>query len=241
MSVDPSTEINLSPPPELSVPLWRSLARNLRERIHPEPQPPLEITARPAHVGMLVGDMLSVPWYRTVFTSIGDAIAPDTLPPLELQSSPVDVGELISDEIQRGWWTSLVRNLADRVAPEKLPPLYLSSKPVAPKVSSDYLVVPRWSELIEAPVIISRVEARPQPAIRVRPPEFATLDAPARLTSTARLTTPDVVTRSSPFAQEIAKAQRELRWSHWREACWISGAAIQVAVMLAWFFMRQVA
>ena len=239
MSVDPSAEIDLSPPPEVSIPLWRSLARNLRERFHPDPQPPLAITAKPAHVGMLVGDMLSVPWYRTVFTSIGDAIAPDTLPPLELQSQPVDVGELISDELQRGWWRSLVRNMADRVAPEKLPPLYVSSAPIDPKGDSQYLMVPRWSALIEGPVIVPRAQAWPEPVIMVRPPEFATLDAPARLTPTARLSSPDVVAQSSPFADEIARARRELRWSRCRERCWISAAALQVAFMLAWYIMKK--
>lgn len=224
--VDPS-EINFLPPPELSIPLWRSLGRNLRERFYPAPQPPLEITSRPAQVGMLVGDILNLPWYRTVFTSIGDVIAPETLPPLELDSHAVDVGELISDQIQHGWWTSLLRNLADSVAPERLPPLHLSSVPIKPEASSQYLMVPRWSSLIEAP----RIAARERAMAASPTPRWMYLVTPAQLTS------PEVATRFGPDTEEIAKTKRALRHARLREACWMSAAAIQIAFLFAWFLL----
>jgi hypothetical protein len=228
MSHDDSSEINLLPPPELTIPLWRSLARNLRERFYPAPQPPLEITARPAQVGMLVGDILNLPWYRTVFNSIGDVIAPETLPPLELDSHAVDVGELISDQIQHGWWTSLLRNLVDNVAPEKLPPLHLSSAPIKPDASSQYLMVPRWSSLIEAPSA-----AREQATAASSTPRLMHLITPAQLSS------PEVVTRSRPDTEEIARTQRALRRARLREACWMSAAAIQIAFLFAWWIVGK--
>src|SRR5205085_3648073 len=91
--------INLLPPPSLTRPLWKSLLSNVRDTIAPEKLPPLEITARPVNVGLLLGDRLSLPWFRTVFTNVGDVISPETLPPLELESNPVDVGELITDQL----------------------------------------------------------------------------------------------------------------------------------------------
>jgi hypothetical protein len=224
-----SREFNILPPPELTIPLWRSLARNLRERFYPAPQPPLEITARPAQVGMLVGDILDLPWYRTVFTSIGDVIAPETQPPLELESHGVDVGELISDQIQHGWWTSLLRNLADSFAPERLPPLHLSSVPITPEASSQYLTVPRWSSLIETPRIAVREQATAAPST----PRLMPLIIPVRVTS------PEVVNWSHLDTEEIVRTQRALRRAHLREACWITVAAAQIAFLFAWYILGK--
>lgn len=230
MALDDSSEINLLPPPELAIPLWRSLARNLRECLHPDRQPPLEITAKPAQVGMLVGDILDIPWYRTVFTNIGEVLAPETLPPLELESHAVDVGELISDQIQRGWWASLLRNLADSVAPENLPQLQLSSAPINPKTSSQYLMVPRWSALIESP----RIAAGEQGAAAPSASQFVRLGTPAQVTS------PQAANESrAVVAAEIAETQRALRRARLREACWISATAIQIAFLLAWHIMGK--
>jgi hypothetical protein len=228
MALDNSSEINFLLPPELTIPLWRSLARNLREHLHPDSQPPLEITAKPAQVGMLVGDRLDIPWYRTVFTGIGDVIAPETLPPLEIESHAVDVGELVSDQIQHGWWTSLLRNLADRVTPERLPPLHLSSAPANPKTSSRYLMVPSWSSLIESPGIAAGEQGTAVPSAY----RFVRLGAPAQATS------PEVANGSHADMEEIANAQRALRRARLREACWISAATIQIA-FLAWYIVGR--
>ena len=146
-------ELDLSPPPGITRPLWRSLAGNFKDQFFPEKLPPLQISSRPVNLGMLVGDYLDMPWYRTVFTNIGDVVSPETLPPLQLESRPVEVGELLGDQISHLWWTSLVRNLADRIAPEKLPPLELSSEPVSPVIPSEALLLTNWSNVIDGPKI----------------------------------------------------------------------------------------
>src|SRR5215468_6085110 len=143
------TDLDLSPPPEITRPLWKSLIYNFRNRFLPDSLPPLYLTSRPVNLGMLLGDFLVLPWYRTIFTNLGDVISPETLPPLQLESRPVDVGDLIGDQLARPWWTSLLRNLADRLAPEKLPALELSSAPVNPMVPSPALLLACWSNVIE--------------------------------------------------------------------------------------------
>jgi len=151
--LDNSPELDLSPPPGITRPLWRSLAENIKDRLFPEKLPPLQISSRPVNLGMLVGDYLDMPWFRTVFTNIGDVVSPETLPPLQLESRPVDVGELLGDQISHLWFTSLIRNLADRIAPEKLPPLDLSSEPVNPVIPSEALLLTNWSNVIDGPKI----------------------------------------------------------------------------------------
>jgi hypothetical protein len=146
-------ELDLLLPKSLTLPLWKSLLSNLRDRYFPEKLPPLQISSRPVNVGMLIGDIVSLPWYRTVFTNLGNVIAPETLPPLELESRPVDVGELISDQMGHLWWTSLLRNLADRVAPERLPALQLTSAPVDASLKSGSMQLTRWSSLITLPKV----------------------------------------------------------------------------------------
>src|SRR6266403_2181553 len=79
-------QLDLSPPEEITRPLWKSLVRNFRDRFLPDNLPPLYITSRPVNLGMLLGDFLSLPWYRTVFTNLGAVISPETqptLPPLD--------------------------------------------------------------------------------------------------------------------------------------------------------------
>ncbi|HXY50879.1 MAG TPA: hypothetical protein VEI01_15595 [Terriglobales bacterium] len=154
-------EVDFSPPEGVTLPLWRSLARNLRDRIAPEKLPPLKLTSRPVSLGLLLGDYLDLPWYRTVFTNLGDVISPETRPPLQLESRPVDVGELIGDQISRPWWTSLLRNLADRVAPERLPPLELTSAPANPVVPSQALLLTCWSNVIATPKVFLPDSATP--------------------------------------------------------------------------------
>jgi len=156
--------LDISAPEEISRPLWKSLYMSLRDRVAPDRLPPLALTSRPVHLGMLLGDYLGLPWYRSVFTNIGDYVLPDTQPPLQLESRPVDVGELLGDEIARPWWTSLVRNLADRIAPEKLPALQLESKAYNPFVPSDALLLTNWSNVIDGPKIFLPDPARPSQA-----------------------------------------------------------------------------
>src|SRR6266496_5627054 len=140
------TELDLLPPSSLTQPLWRSLLANLRDTFAPPKWPPLQLTARPVAVGLLLGDRLSLPWFRTVFTNIGDVISPETLPPLELESRPVEVGELITDRLSHLWWSSLLRNLADRLAPEKLPALGTTADPVPGIIPASSMLLPKWSE-----------------------------------------------------------------------------------------------
>ena len=153
-------QLDLSPPPGLSRPLWRSLLGQLKDRIAPERFPPLQLSSRPINLGMLLGDYLDLPWYRTVFTNLGDVVSPETLPPLQLESRPVDVGELLGDQISHLWWTSLIRNLADRIAPEKLPPLELTAAPVSPVIPSEALLLTNWSNVIDGPKIFLPDKAR---------------------------------------------------------------------------------
>ena len=121
-------DLDISPPQELTVSLWRSLLLNVIDRVAPERLPPLQLTSKPVAVGISAGDLLELPWYRTVFSNLADVISPDTLPPLQLESRPVDVGELLGDALDYGWWYSLLGNIRDRLAPEKLPPLELTSR-----------------------------------------------------------------------------------------------------------------
>src|ERR1700727_2678161 len=93
------TPLDLLPPASLTQPLWRSLIGNLRDTFASAKLPPLQLTSRPVHVGLPLGDRLRLPWFRTVFTNIGDVLSTETLPPLELESRPVDVGELITDQL----------------------------------------------------------------------------------------------------------------------------------------------
>lgn len=154
-------ELDLSPPEDLTRPLWRSLIGNFRDRFLPDHLPPLYITSRPVNLGMLLGDFLDLPWYRTVFTNLGDVISPETQAPLQLESRPVDVGELIADQISHGWWSSLLRSLADAVAPEKLPPLELTSEPANAIIPSEALLLAAWSNVISTPKIFLPDKAKP--------------------------------------------------------------------------------
>ena len=214
-------ELNFLPPPGLTVPLWRSLLGNLRDRLSPERLPPLKLSSRPVNVGMLVGDILDMPWYRTIFTSIGDVISPETLPPLLLESQLVDV-ELVSDV--PAWWRSLLRNLADVVAPERQPALHLTSPPVNPEMASGVLMVPRWSAVIDTPKVFlpDRPSAVPIP-IRVAAPvdaEFIDL-LPAETAADNELE------RQLEF-----QTRRSLRRARLREIIWVSIAFAEVTVLV---------
>jgi hypothetical protein len=230
---DHEDSLDFSPPAVLSIPLWRSLLLNFRERLSPETLPPLELTSRPVDVGMLLGDAIEVPWYRTIFTSIGDVVAPETLPPLQLESRPAEVEELLGDRLQHGWWSSLLRNLADKVAPENPPPLNLTAKPETPATASTLLDVPRWSALMDWPQGLPAASAG------------LSQDAPARVVRILMASPGPLAVESVPMpdpeaAQELAfKLKRSLRWSRWREALWIFTAAAEVAFLLVWLFVKM--
>ncbi len=221
-------DLNLLPPAGLNIPLWRSLAREFRDRFAPDRLPPLVLTSRPVDTGMLVGDVISLPWFRTVFTNLGDVISPETLPPLELESRPVDVGELLGDQLSHGWWTSLVRNLADVVSPERLPPLYLTSQPVNPELASNELLVPRWSALLTTPKVFL--------------PDKPAAEFERRLAAPARpVAPPDRLRAEADFVRELTlQKRRSLHRSHVREGIWISLAVLEAGFLIVWQFFPQV-
>jgi hypothetical protein len=213
-------ELDLLPPPELNLPLWRSLLRNLHDRLSPERLPPLQLSSRPVDVGMLVGDVLDLPWYRTIFTNIGDVISPEILPPLQLESEPIDV-ELVSD--QPTLWRSLLRNLVDAVAPERQPALHLTSPPVNPEMASGVLMVPRWSSLIATAKVFL-----PDPPTVPRPSPVA-MPMRTTLVLLPQLEAPVV----DDFERQLAtRMQRSLRRSHIREIVWLSVIVIEVTALV---------
>lgn len=215
----PDANLDLLPPVSLTQPLWRSLVRNLRDSLAPEKLPPLQLTSRPVNLGLLLGDRLSLPWFRTVFTNIGDVISPETLPPLELESRPVDVGELITDQLSHFWWASLLRNLADRVAPEALPSLQLTSEPISDIIPKSWMLLPLWSEVIDAPKVF--YPDKPKPAETPRPAVPKVAPVPAE-----RL---ELV----PADPTSADLLRDIRRSKIRQRIWITLAAAQAAYLIA--------
>ncbi|HEX9112336.1 MAG TPA: hypothetical protein VF845_12720 [Terriglobales bacterium] len=221
VAIPAETELNLLPPSSLTQPLWRSLLANLRDTFAPPKLPPLQLTAHPVAVGLLLGDRLSLPWFRTVFTNIGDVISPETLPPLELESRSVEVGELITDQLSHFWWSSLLRNLADRVAPETMPALDLTAKPVLDVIPKAWLLLPLWSDVISTPKVFypdkPSVEAAPLPAPR---PVVAPLEVR------------EAVSRD-PMAADLV---RDIRRSRIRKRIWIGLATAQVAYLILMVF-----
>jgi len=211
--------LDLLPPASLTQPLWRSLIGNLRDTLAPEKLPPLNLTSRPVNVGLLIGDRISLPWFRTVFTNIGDVISPETLPPLELESQPVDVGELLTDQLSHLWFGSLLRNLADRIAPETQPALQLTAKPVLDIIPKNWILLPMWSEVIDAPKVF--YPDKPKTVEAPRPLNLKPTPAPAeeQLLEVEELTASDL--------------QRDIRKSRIRQRIWIGLAAVQVAYLVA--------
>ena len=221
------TDLDLSPPQEITRPLWKSLIYNFRDRFLPDSLPLLYLTSRPVNLGMLLGDFLVLPWYRTVFTNLGDVISPETLPPLQLESRPVDVGELIADTMAKPWWRSLLRSLADAVAPEKLPPLEITWEPANPITPSDALLLVDWSNVISGPKIF--LPDRPK-----------TADLPA---STGRSipelqTTPDPATVAFVYDLEH-EMLRDLRRSRRRERLLIALFAAEVLFLISGYFWHH--
>jgi hypothetical protein len=214
------------PPKSLTMPLWKRLFTNALDRFSAEP-PPLHLTSHPVNLGMILGERLAMPWYRSVFTNLGDVISPETLPPLELQSQPEDVGELLGDQMSRPWYKSLIRNLADQVAPERLPALSISSKPTNPAMSSDYLLAPQWSALLDVPKLFypdKPKDARPYyPAFNLTP-----VPAPAQ-------PTPLDPMRRQQIELLTRQKKRELKFAHIREAIWVSCVLTELAFLVFYF------
>lgn len=220
-------ELDLSPPEDLSRPLWKSLIRNFRERFLPDRLPPLYLTSRPVNLGMLLGDFLSLPWYRTVFTNLGDVVSPEILPPLQLESRPVDVGELIGDMVAHPWWTSLLRGLADAVAPEKLPPLDVTWEPANPIIPSQALLLTSWSNVISTPKVF------------LPDKEKAVISA-----ASPALAMPEPITPADPtaaaFVYDLERDMlRDLRRSRRRERFLIALFAAEALYLLSGFFLHH--
>lgn len=220
-------ELDLSPPEDLTRPLWKSLIRNFRDRFLPDNLPPLYLTSRPVNLGMLLGDFLDLPWYRTVFTNLGDVISPETQPPLQLESRPVDVGELIGDMTARPWWISLLRNLADSVAPEKLPPLEVTWEPANPIIPSEALLLTSWSNVISTPKVFLPDKAKP-----------VITSASPGLTMAEPVAAPDPATVA--FVYDLERDMlRDLRRSRRRERLLMVVFAAELIVLIGGFFWHH--
>lgn len=226
--MNPANDVSFALPDSLSRPLWQSLAGNLRDRLIPERQPPLQLTSRPVDVGMLMGDFLALPWYRTVFTNLGDVISPEVLPPLQLESRPIEVDELLSDNLSHMWWSSLLRNVADAVAPEKLPVLPLTAAPVNASLRSGSMQLMRWSSLASWPKV-----TRPQ-AATIAPSQSAQPSATARpqINFGAVLSTPAPKPQPSQTHLHGHKLKNKLGRSRMREGIWISIATAEIIYLL---------
>jgi hypothetical protein len=222
-----ANELDLSPPEDLSRPLWKSLIRNFRDRFLPDQLPPLYLTSRPVNLGMLLGDFLVLPWYRTVFTNLGDVISPETQPPLQLESRPVDVGELVGDTMARPWWSSLLRSLADSIAPEKLPPLDVTWEPANPIIPSQALLLTAWSNVISAPKVFLPDKAKP-----------VITPASPGLSMTEPVAAPDPATVA--FVYDLERDMlRDLRRSRRRERFLIAVFAAELIVLVVGSFWRH--
>ena len=216
-------DLDLSPPPGIEMPLWRSLLLNLADRISPERLPPLLLTSRPVDTGMLFGDRLSLPWYRTVFSNISDVVSPDTGPPLELTSRPVDVGELLGDDLSHGWWTSLFDGLRYCLSAEKPAPLELTSQPIAAYGTRSWLQLMDWSSLLTTPKVFLPDAPVPVPAQFIAAEILAPADVPAPA-------------ETVPLSQQLWAAQmqlkRDLSRSRFRQKIWMALVAAEAIVLL---------
>jgi hypothetical protein len=210
--------LDFAPPEELTVSLWRSLVLNVIDRVAPERLPPLQLTSKPMHVGLMVGDLMEMPWYRTVFTNIADVVSPEILPPLELTSEPVEVGELLGDDIAHPWWHSLLGNLRDRLSPEHLPPLDVTSQPFKPFEADTWLQILDWSSLLDTPKVY--LPDAPRPSMSYAPAEGMPQIVPA-----APVFGPEVLAAQTQFKRDISR-------SRFRQKIWISFVAAEIAFLV---------
>ncbi len=210
--------LDIAPPEELTIPLWRSLALNIIDRVAPERLSPLQLTSKPIDVGMLFGDRLQRPWYRTIFTNIADVVSPEILPALELTSSPVDVGELLGDNMAHAWWYSLLGTLRDRLSPERLPALELTSQPFAPYDADTWLQILDWSSLLDTPKVY--LPDAPQSDV-----SYVPMEAPVEVVVPLQELAPAIIAAQAQFKRDISR-------SRLRQKVWISLVAAEVAFLI---------
>lgn len=210
--------LDMAPPEELTIPLWRSLLLNIIDRVAPERLPPLQLTSKPIDVGMLFGDRLQRPWYRTIFTNIADVVSPEILPALELTSSPVDIGELLGDDIAHPWWHSLLGNLRDRLSPEHQPPLEITCEPVKTYEADTWLQILDWSSLLDTPKVYLPDAPRPNTA-------YIPVEAMAEMPVVVPEFAPEIIAAQMQFKRDISR-------SRFRQKIWISLVAAQVAFLI---------
>jgi hypothetical protein len=216
-------DLDISPPEELTVSLWRSLLLNLIDRVAPERLPPLALTSKPVEVGILAGDLLELPWYRTVFSNLSDVISTDTRPPLQLESRPVDVGELLGDELNHGWWYTLLGSIRDRLSPEKLPPLRLTSHPIAAFGADASLRILDWSSLINTPKVFLPDEPRPSA------PSTSSFGQSAPETAVSAPARPDLLAARLLLTRDLGRTR-------FRRRIWIGLAAAEAVFLLVALF-----
>jgi TonB family protein len=77
---------------DLEEPWYKSIARSIREALHPPKLPPLELTSKPVeNVDMGGLSAVDLPWYKSLVSNVRELIHPPKLPPLEVTSKPVEV------------------------------------------------------------------------------------------------------------------------------------------------------
>ncbi len=219
------SELDFSPPQELTISLWRSLLLNIVDRLSPERLPPLQLTSKPVDVGILVGDLVDRPWYRTIFNNLADVISPEVLPALELESRPVDVGELLGDDLSRGWWDTLLSSVRDRLAPEKLPPLNLTSQPVPVFGAESSLQLLDWSTLISTPKVFLQDAPRP---------DVLPQGGPKQVPASEEVAQPAVpaVPRDPVLWAVRMQLARDLGRTRFRRRIWIGLAAAEAVFLI---------
>ena len=132
-SDDRRADLNFLPPVELNESVWSSLLANVREALHPEKLPPLQLTSKPIEDDSLILPRTGVDGslWRSLTQNVRDVLSPEKLPPLQLTSKPIaDSGFSRRNDVEQSLWSSLRDNIKTAFFPDKLPPLQLSSKPV---------------------------------------------------------------------------------------------------------------
>ena len=212
--------LEFGPPDSLTVPLWRSLVLNIIDRVAPERLPPLQLTSKPAFVGVMLGDRLASPWFKTVFVNIADVVSPEVLPPLELTSTPIDVGELVGDDVAHPWWHSLLGQVRDRLSPERLPELEVTSQPFQAWGADTWLQILDWSSLLDTPKVYLPDAARDDVA-RSYTALPLVVEEPVPLQELA----PAILAAQTQFKRDISR-------SRLRQKMWISLVAAQIAFLV---------
>ncbi len=80
---------------DLEEPWYKSIVRSIRETLHPNTLPPLELTSKPIEDSDLGGmSKVEQPWFKSLVANVKDVIRPAKLPPLDVTSKPVEVGTI---------------------------------------------------------------------------------------------------------------------------------------------------